>query len=110
MREAPTTAQLALLDPDGRFSQRLADDHAAFMVLAGSLERVDDDGALADMQRLAHRLAGAAGTFGHPAVSEAALDLEESLISLREGEEDSKATARRLVALLAALEAALRLK
>jgi len=110
MPERLSAAELALLDPDGTFSRRLGGDRAALLALAPALRAPSDDRALADMQRLAHRLGGAAGTFGHAAVSEAALDLEESLIAQREGECDGDVTARRLVALLAALETALRLK
>jgi len=109
MREpnTPTAAELALLDPDGSFIRRLAEDQAVLAALgAGPF----DDGALAGIQLLAHRLAGAAGTFGHAAVGAAALDLEEGVIDLRDGRGTSAAISRRLAVLLAALDAALRLK
>ena len=109
-RRAPTAAELALLDPDGAFAQRLAGDRAALAALAPALEEAGDDGALAGIQRLAHRLAGAAGTFGHFVVGEAALDLEESVIALREGEGDEAIAASQLSVLLAAIDVALRLK
>ncbi|MBN9036480.1 MAG: Hpt domain-containing protein [Rhizobiales bacterium] len=110
MHKAPTAAELALLDPDGTFAERLAGDRAAFAALAAALDEADDDGALADIQLLAHRLGGAAGTFGYAEVGEAALDLEESIIALREGEGDSGVAAGHLAVLLATLDVALRLK
>lgn len=110
MHKAPTAAELALLDPDGTFAERLAGDRAAFAALAPALDEADDDGALADIQLLAHRLGGAAGTFGYAEVGEAALDLEESVIALREGEGDSGVAAGHLAVLLATLDVALRLK
>lgn len=110
MREAPTAAELALLDPDGTFARRLAGDRAALAALAAALGDAADDGPLADIQLLAHRLGGAAGTFGHADVSEAALDLEEAVVALRHGEGDSAVAAGRLAVLLATLDLALRLK
>jgi len=110
---APTAADLALLDPDGSFTRRLAADRAALAALAPALDGgsvFPDDRALAAIQLLAHRLAGAAGTFGHAAVGNIALDLEESVIGLRGGGADPAAASRHLAALLAALAAALRLK
>ncbi len=104
---APTAADLALLDPDGTFAQRLAEDREALAALAAA---PPDGEALAAIQLLAHRLAGAAGTFGHAAVSDAALDLEQSVVDLRNGRVEPPAAARRLAVLLAALDAALRLK
>lgn len=110
MPEVPTAAELALLDPDGAFMQRLAGDRAALAALAPALDEAGDDGALARIQLLAHRLAGAAGTFGHAEVGEAALDLEEGVIALREGEGDGAVAAGQLAVLLATLDVALRLK
>lgn len=113
MAEAPTAAELALLDPDGAFSRRLAGDRAALAALSSVLDAApvaSDDRSLVALQLLAHRLAGAAGTFGHGAVGEAALDLEESVIALREGEADPALAAAHLAVLLATLDAALRLK
>lgn len=110
MREVPTAAELALLDPDGSFVARLAGDRAAFAALAARLEGGDDDGALAGIELLAHRLGGAAGTFGHAAVGAAALDLEEYVIALRGGGGDRAATTAGLAALMMAIEVSLRLK
>lgn len=112
-QRTPTAAELALLDPDGSFTQRLAEDRVALAALARILEPAPvppGDAALAAIQILAHRLAGAAGTFGHGAVSEAALALEDSVIGLRQGGVDAASAAGRLGALLASLDAALRLK
>jgi HPt (histidine-containing phosphotransfer) domain-containing protein len=85
--EGPTEADLALLDPDGAFSARLADDCAALAELARGLRvasPVVRDRSLAEIEVLAHRLAGAAGTFGHNAVSAAALKLEHSIAAARQ--------------------------
>lgn len=110
MAEAPRAADLALLDPDGSFALRLAEDRAAL----GSLARVLDGTAaagetrdgLAAIELIAHRLAGAAGTFGHAAVSAAALDLEAHVIAQRKGNGRPRAAALGLAGLLAALDRA----
>jgi HPt (histidine-containing phosphotransfer) domain-containing protein len=84
--EGATRAELALLDPDGSFAARLAGDRAALVALAEtgrSSDAAETPGLLAEMEVLAHRLAGAAGTFGYAAVGAAALDLEDSLVEHR---------------------------
>ncbi len=73
-REARTVA--ALLDPDGSFRQRLLDDRVALAALDNKLDERGDR-VLAAIAVLAHRLAGAAGTFGHDEVGEAAALLEQ---------------------------------
>jgi DNA-binding response OmpR family regulator len=65
-----------LLDPDGSFRQRLVDDRAALAALERKLDQRGDR-VLAALSVLAHRLAGAAGTFGHGDVGEAAALLEQ---------------------------------
>lgn len=111
MTEAPSAADLALLDPDGSFALRLAADRATLRELGGALAAPAPAGArsdrLAALERVAHRLAGAAGTFGHLAVSAAALDLEERMIGLRQGAGDRQAAASALARLTGALDQAI---
>jgi HPt (histidine-containing phosphotransfer) domain-containing protein len=85
MTERPSAADLARLDPDGSFGARLIEDRAELARLAGRIDPRSDAGreALAELERLAHRLAGAAGTFGYPEIGEAALALEEWGIATR---------------------------
>jgi hypothetical protein len=86
MPERPSAAELARLDPDGSFAGRLARDRADLAGLAEALAGGAGDGRdhiLAEIEVLAHRLAGAAGTFGHAEVGAAAFDLEEAAIALR---------------------------
>jgi DNA-binding response OmpR family regulator len=73
---APAEVVASLLDPDGSFRQRLSDDRAALSALANKLEQRGDR-VLAAVSVLAHRLAGAAGTFGRDEVGEAAALLEQ---------------------------------
>jgi chemotaxis protein histidine kinase CheA len=80
-------ADLALLDPDGAFLSRLAEDRAALTALARGLWTASPRARrrrLAEIEVLAHRLGGAAGTFGYAAVSAAALDLEDRVPTGRE--------------------------
>jgi HPt (histidine-containing phosphotransfer) domain-containing protein len=78
-RRLPTPAELALLDPDGAFLGRLRDDGASLARLARGLWTAT---AAARRRRLiaivdlAHRLGGAAGTFGYEEVGIAAQELE----------------------------------
>jgi len=78
---APDKAALALLDPDGRFLDRLRQDRAALAELLRALRKDDGEGKaiLAALETLAHRLAGAAGTFGYGAIGDAAMELEDWL-------------------------------
>jgi HPt (histidine-containing phosphotransfer) domain-containing protein len=74
-----TAAELALLDPDGAFSSRLAADREVLTELARGLRTAAAEARqrrLAEIEALAHRLGGAAGTFGYAAVSAAAFELE----------------------------------
>jgi len=78
-KPCPDKTALALLDPDGSFLERLQQDREALKAL---LERLPEEGgdrktALTKLEKLAHRLAGAAGTFGHDAIGEAAMALED---------------------------------
>ena len=111
MAEAPSAADLALLDPDGTFALRLIADRAALCELADVLAATVPTGGgsdrLAALERLAHRLAGAAGTFGHAAVSAAALDLEERMTGLRNGTGNRQDAADALAALVGALDRAI---
>ncbi|ODT15765.1 MAG: hypothetical protein ABS35_30490 [Kaistia sp. SCN 65-12] len=78
----------ALLDPDGVFPQRLAGDRAFLAASAGdlwTLEAGARESRLRGIATLAHRLGGAAGTFGHHAVSEAALALEDEILDRQPG-------------------------
>ena len=76
-----------------RFAARAGEERAAFMV---SLATGDCTGVAAR----AHRLAGIAGMYGHPLITEAALALEAAA----ELGEPMDEPGQRLIALLAALE------
>lgn len=83
----PSPEELKLLDPEGTFPARLAADRAVLVELAGDLAgdwAVPGGNAgaerLRDIATLAHRLAGAAGTFGFQAVGDAALALELRIV------------------------------
>jgi HPt (histidine-containing phosphotransfer) domain-containing protein len=83
-KPGPDRAALALLDPDGTFLERLREDRAALLTL---LEGLGDGAAekkmlLVRLRRLAHRLAGAAGTFGHDDIGEAAMTLDDCLAEI----------------------------
>ncbi len=74
MREPP---QARLAELSERFRQRAIVDRTALSEIAAVLEKdtavgVDPD----DIQRIAHRLAGAGGTFGFPGISACAAELE----------------------------------
>jgi len=107
-----TAAELALLDPDGAFSSRLAADREILTKLARGLRTAVAEARkppLAEIEALAHRLGGAAGTFGYAAVSAAAFELE-ARIGLERGEArgHSVEIKDRLAALVGALDEALR--
>lgn len=74
----PSPEELALIDPDGTFRTRLRDDRGR---IAAALAERDLDA----LEVLAHRLAGAAGTFGFAEVSDRAIALEDMLLARREG-------------------------
>lgn len=79
----PVPIDLSLLDPDRTFPVRLAGDRDALSGLADGLWQLEEQASavrLKQIARLAHRLAGAAGTFGHHNVSAAALFLEETIL------------------------------
>jgi hypothetical protein len=74
---------LALLDPDGTFPVRLAGDRDALAGYADGLWALEAEALrerLREIATLAHRLAGAAGTFGYHGVGDAALALEEQIL------------------------------
>jgi hypothetical protein len=63
----PDPADLAILDPDGSFVCRLSVDWDRLARLGDGLWAAPEDKRrlrLAELEELAHRLAGAAGTFG----------------------------------------------
>lgn len=70
VQPAPSTADLALLDPDGLFRGRLAHDRRV-------LSRHRND--IAHVRVVIHRLAGAAGTFGYAGLGEIAVALDDRL-------------------------------
>ena len=72
----------AILDPDGSFVQRLAEDRASLTRLRAG--EPWDAARLAEIEPLAHRLAGAAGVFGDVTVGEAAAALETCVEERRE--------------------------
>jgi hypothetical protein len=67
---SPTPADLALLDPDGSFRRRLADDR----------ERLAAAPPPAELEVVVHRLAGAAATFGYAEVGALAIALDEVFV------------------------------
>lgn len=92
MRQPPSADELRILDPDGQFQARLIADRAA-------IERLAEAGPSAELARLVHGLAGAAGTFGHGAIGDAAIALDDAFV---DGETGA------VPALLDALQKALR--
>lgn len=69
------------------FDERLAGLRARFVARAAQdgvrLRDVADAGDLAEIRRIAHGLAGTAGTFGFPQISDAARAVEEAPGDLR---------------------------
>lgn len=104
---------LAALDPDGVFPVRLASDRAALIEYFLALDALGMDAReqkLKQIATLAHRLGGAAGTFGFGVVSNAALALEDRVIDRRPGENPSvqhEAIRQAIDALVGALDEAL---
>lgn len=106
-RTEAAPVDLAALDPDGTFPARLAGDRAALFDIARDLwdlEAEPQETRLKQIATLAHRLGGAAGTFGFGAVGAAALALEDTIV---EPQPDKK-PARRRVAIASAIETLLR--
>lgn len=66
----PSADDLALLDPDGAFRERLLTDRDALI-------RLRMAGNVAAMEPMVHRLAGAAGTFGYAEIGELAIALDD---------------------------------
>lgn len=83
------------------FSQRLRASQATLAAfrenLPASSSRRDTS---EDLQSFVHKLAGAAGIFGHPAVSAAAAALEEAIIETRAGRGRAESVATHLDTLL----------
>jgi len=89
----PARIDLALLDPEGTFPARLAGDRDALAGYADGLWALEAEALrerLGEIATLAHRLAGAAGTFGYHRVGDAALALEEQILDLHENAEPSR--------------------
>ena len=95
-RPALSAADLALLDPDGSFRGRLAEDRAR---IAALVRPSPAKAQLAELQRVVHQLAGAAGTFGFAEIGDLAVALDDALLA----GVDSTATAPLFHDLLAAL-------
>jgi HPt (histidine-containing phosphotransfer) domain-containing protein len=104
---------LAALDPDRVFPDRLANDRAILIEYFLALDALGMDARernLKQIATLAHRLGGAAGTFGFSAVSDAALALEERIVDRQPGENSSvqhEAIRQSIDALVRALDDAL---
>ena len=90
----PSSADLKILDPEGRFRDRLEADRA-------SIARLNKTGDLNGLERVVHGLAGAAGTFGYAEVGEIAIEIDEAFRGGR------KPTALEVTRLLATLQQAL---
>lgn len=99
-------ATLALLDPEGTFSARLAMDRRELARLERDLWALpvrDRETRLAALAALAHRLAGAAGTFGYARVGDRALELEACILASSASKlHDRRATVQESLARLAA--------
>jgi len=74
---APTEAELEVLDPDGSFRNRLVEDRARLAAVAA---QKPSKTKLAELGRIVHQLAGAAGTFGYAEIGERAIALDDKLI------------------------------
>lgn len=72
-------ARLAILGD--RFRERTLADAGELERLGEALGRGGGPGVREDIRRIAHRLSGAAGTFGFPDLSKAAGDLEDLIVN-----------------------------
>jgi two-component system response regulator TctD len=63
-------------DADADFRARLGEDRVAFVRLAQGIAR-NEEGVVSALVNLAHRLAGAAGTFGYDGIGDIAAALED---------------------------------
>ena len=84
---AVTAMPIAITLPGDRFSRRMARDAVEFSALMRSLEEAGAQGrheVLLEIDRLAHKLHGAAATFGAAAVARAVFDLRFPLRSALE--------------------------
>ena len=90
----PSASDLKVLDPDGRFRERLEADRQAIAELS-------DSSNPGELERIVHGLAGAAGTFGYRALGDIAIELDDRLTA------HEAASAPDIARLLAALEQAL---
>jgi chemotaxis protein histidine kinase CheA len=112
-RKAPAAADLAVLDPDGSFICRLRGDWHTLASLEDGLWAMPEDTRrlrLAQIEELAHRLAGAAGTFGYERVGIAAFELESCMAAAPGAKrpENKSAIEFGIVGLRTALESSLR--
>jgi chemotaxis protein histidine kinase CheA len=103
--------RLAVLDPDGIFPARLAADRAALLGYYRHVWELEPEAREAQLKliaTLAHRLGGAAGTFGFGAVSDAALALEMRIVDCESNETPAQHAAIRqgIDALFSALDEA----
>ena len=104
--EAAAKADLALLRDSfrDRLAPRVGEIETAWKALAGAVDRAETTEPLRHLHRLAHSLAGTAGTFGFPTVGSASRALERRVKELVEAGAPFEATAREeIAALLAAL-------
>lgn len=76
-------ARLATLA--ARFRERAMADWAALSEIAADLDRGKAAGHGQSVQQIAHRLAGAGGTFGYPGISAMAAELEELVATCSNG-------------------------
>lgn len=80
----PSARDLAILDPDGQFRSRLAEDRERIAALTASSSLGPAERQA--LERLVHQLAGAAGTFGFAEIGDFAIALEDELIAVRQGD------------------------
>jgi periplasmic divalent cation tolerance protein len=88
------------------FRSRLPDYHASFVKARSSFLTSGEEG-LSELRRLAHTIAGAAGTFGFPEISETALEVEVACDAALAGEEPREAATGPLRQLIREIELSL---
>lgn len=92
-------ARLATLR--NRFDSRLEGDRALLMVLLQKLHEPNQTETVNDIERLAHGLAGSAGSFGYARINDGAAELERLIADHREhGDENMTPVALSAQALL----------
>lgn len=85
MNDSLNTIAALLQQHRAAYLQALPARLAQLDTLAGHLDASDEPATLPELERLAHSLAGSAGTFGFSELGEAARTLELAIGEVREG-------------------------